>query len=153
MRFSSGERKNRHNGIMGRNDIKPKKGENVDTTKTKILIIEDDFYIHDLYKRQLEKEGFEVRVAEDGQKGFSLFQDFKPKVVLLDLMLPAQSGFDVLRSIKENEDTKSTVVLLLTNVTQDESIKEGFKLGADGYLVKSAYTPAQVVSEVKTFLV
>jgi len=153
MRFSSGERKNRHNGIMGRNDIKPKKGENVDTTKTKILIIEDDFYIHDLYKRQLEKEGFEVRVVEDGQKGFSLFQDFKPRVVLLDLMLPAKSGFDILRSIKENEDTKSTVVLLLTNVTQDESIKEGFKLGADGYLVKSAYTPAQVVSEVKTFLV
>lgn len=120
--------------------------------KQRILIVEDDFYIHDLYERQLTKEGFEVKVAENGEDASALLKEFEPNLVLLDLMLPKKSGFDVLKEIKGTEALKGMVVLLLTNVTQDDSIKEGFKLGADGYLVKSAYTPSQVVSEIRNFL-
>jgi len=118
----------------------------------KILIIEDDFFVRDLYDRELTREGFAVSTAEDGPQGLLKAVEEKPDLVLLDIMLPKMSGLDVLKTLKEKEETKNVPVVLLTNLGQDSVIREGFSLGAIGYLIKAAYTPTQIIEEVKKFL-
>lgn len=118
----------------------------------KILIIEDDFFVRDLYSRELGREGFEVSTAEDGAEGLLKVIEKKPDLVLLDIMLPKMSGLDVLKKVKEKEEVKNIPVVLLTNLGQDNVIREGFSLGAVGYLIKAAYTPTQIIEEVKRFL-
>lgn len=120
--------------------------------KVKILIIEDDLFIRELYERQLSLEGYDVSTAEDGEIGLNNLNQSIPNLVLLDIMLPKVSGLDVLRTMKSKDETKNIPVILLTNLGQDSVIKEGFNLGADGYLIKSAYTPDQIIDEVKKFL-
>ncbi len=120
--------------------------------KKKILIIEDNFFVRDLYDRELAREGFDVSTAEDGAEGLLKVIEEKPALVLLDIMLPKMSGLDVLKKIKEKEEVKDIPVVLLTNLGQDNVIREGFSLGAIGYLIKAAYTPTQIIEEVKKFL-
>ena len=117
-----------------------------------ILIIEDDFFVRDLYDRELSREGFEVSTAEDGAEGLLKVIEEKPDLILLDIMLPKMSGLDVLKKVKEKEEVKDIPVVLLTNLGQDSVIREGFTLGAIGYLIKAAYTPTQIIEEVKKFL-
>ena len=118
----------------------------------KILIVEDDLFIRELYDRQLSLEGYQVTTAEDGEIGLAKIAESIPDLLLLDIMLPKVSGLDLLRTIKAKDETKNIPVILLTNLGQDPVIKEGFNLGADGYLIKSAYTPDQIIEEVKKFL-
>lgn len=117
-----------------------------------ILIIEDDFFIRDLYERQFTKNGFEVISAEDGTDGIVKAEEHKPSAILLDIMLPKMSGLEVLKKLKTNDATKGSPVVLLTNLSEDQTIKDGFELGAEGYLIKSAYTPEQVVKEVSKLI-
>lgn len=121
-------------------------------SKQKILIIEDDFFVRDLYSRELTREGFEIETAADGPEGLLKAAEGKPDLILLDIMLPKTSGLDVLRTLKEKEETKDIPVVLITNLGQDSVIREGFSLGAVGYLIKAAYTPTQIIQEVKRFL-
>jgi len=118
----------------------------------KILIIEDDFFIRELYQRQLQKENYEVAVATDGAEGLVQVASQKPDLILLDIMLPRLNGLDLLRTLKSKPETANIPVILLTNLGQESVIKEGFTLGADGYLIKSAYTPSQIIEEVKKFM-
>ena len=119
---------------------------------TKILIVEDDLFIRELYERQLGLAGYQIASAADGPEGLLIINDFHPDLLLLDIMLPKMNGLDLLKTIKGKDDTKDIPVILLTNLGQDSVIKEGFNLGADGYLIKSAYTPDQIIEEVKKFL-
>lgn len=121
-------------------------------TKRKILIIEDDFFIRELYERQFEKEGFAIEGAPDGPEGLLKASQTKPDLILLDIMLPKLNGLDLLRTLKSKPETKDIPVILLTNLGQESVIKEGFQLGAEGYLIKSAYTPSQIIEEVKEFM-
>ncbi len=120
--------------------------------KQKILIIEDDFFVRDLYDRELTRDGFKISTAEDGAEGLLKTVKEKPDLILLDIMLPKMSGLDVLKKVKEKEEVKEIPVVLLTNLGQDNVIREGFSLGAVGYLIKAAYTPSQIIEEVKKFL-
>ena len=120
--------------------------------KQKILIIEDDFFVRDLYDRELTRDGFKISTAEDGAEGLLNTLKEKPDLILLDIMLPKMSGLDVLKKVKEKEEVKEIPVVLLTNLGQDNVIREGFSLGAVGYLIKAAYTPSQIIEEVKKFL-
>jgi CheY-like chemotaxis protein len=119
---------------------------------TNILLVEDDLFIRELYERQLTMAGYKVETAADGPEGLLKINAHKPDLLLLDIMLPKMNGLDLLKSIKTNETTKDVPVILLTNLGQDSVIKEGFNLGAEGYLIKSAYTPDQIIDEVKKFL-
>lgn len=118
----------------------------------KILIIEDDFFIRELYLRQLQKEGFEVSGSADGADGLVQANNLKPDLILLDIMLPKLNGLDLLRTLKTKAETQNIPVILLSNLGQDSVVKEGFTLGAEGYLIKSAYTPSQIIEEVKNFM-
>ncbi|MCA9392141.1 response regulator [candidate division WWE3 bacterium] len=121
-------------------------------SKEKILIIEDDFFIRELYDRQFTKDGYTVVTSEDGPDGLVKASSEHPNLILLDIMLPKLNGLDLLRTLKSKDETKDIPVILLTNLGQESVIKEGFEYGAESYLIKSAYTPSQIIDEVKSFL-
>lgn len=117
----------------------------------KVLVVDDEDSVREIYRHEFLNNGYTVVVAADGEEGLLKAGEEQPDIILLDIMLPKMSGIEVLRALKENELTKKTPVLLLTNLGEETIIKEGFELGADGYLLKVSYTPSQVVDEVKKF--
>ncbi|MFA5932903.1 MAG: response regulator [Microgenomates group bacterium] len=118
----------------------------------KVLIIEDEQFIRDIYKRQLEKNGITVDGFGNGKEGLQSIKQTKYDIILLDIMLPDLNGLEILKQIKQNASTKDVPVILLTNLGQDEVIKEAFTLGAQGYFIKASYTPDQIAQEVKNIL-
>lgn len=118
----------------------------------RILLIEDEDYIRDLYKRQLDLAGFLTDGFADGKSGLSAIQQNVYDLVLLDIMLPGINGLEILKEIKHNVMTKNIPVVLLTNLGQEVIIEEAFKLGAEGYLIKASVTPDQIIQEVKNIL-
>ena len=117
----------------------------------KVLVVDDEDSVREIYRHEFLNSGYTVVVAADGEEGLLKAGEEQPDIMLLDIMLPKMSGIEVLRALKENELTKKIPVLLLTNLGEETIIKEGFELGADGYLLKVSYTPSQVVDEVKKF--
>lgn len=118
----------------------------------KILLVEDEDFIRELYVRQLTKEGFQIKSAVDGQSGLNLLNSEPFDLLLLDIMLPGMNGLQLLREFKTKNPNSSMITILLTNLGQETVIKEGFDLGAQAYLIKASYTPNQVVQEVKNAL-
>lgn len=117
----------------------------------KILLIEDDAYVRDLYQTVLAKEGYDVSIAEDGEKALEVVGQGSFDLILLDIMLPKLTGIDVLKRLKADDATKDISVYLLTNLGDEGVIDEAFKLGANGYLLKAKYLPKQMVKEVNKF--
>lgn len=118
----------------------------------RIILIEDEDYIRDLYKRQLDNAGLPTDAFASGQQGLSAINQNHYDLLLLDIMLPDTNGLQILKDVKQNPSTSKMSVVLLTNLGQDVIIKEGFELGAEGYLIKASLTPNQVVQEVKNAL-
>ena len=119
----------------------------------KILVVEDDQFLRELYNELLVEEGYSVDLAADGEEGLNKVLVGGYDLVLLDIMLPKMDGLEILRRVKDKHPaTPNGPVVLLTNLGQDSIIKEGFNLGASGYLIKSAMNPDQVLSEIKVFL-
>lgn len=119
--------------------------------RKRILLVEDELFIHDLYKRVLEQSGFEVESAYDGKVGWQLAQQ-KPDLVLLDIMLPEINGIELLKMLKDNESTKDIPVVLLTNLGQAEVVKNAFKIGAQGYFLKMKLSLQDLIKNVNLFL-
>ena len=117
-----------------------------------ILLIEDDPLLIDIYSTKLKESGFEVTVAEDGEKGLKSLEGTMPDLVLLDIVLPKQNGWEVLSKIRQNDRFKDLKVVLLSNLGQKEEIEKGLSLGADRYLIKAHFTPTQVVQEIQKLL-
>ncbi len=120
--------------------------------KGKILIIEDEQYLADMYKMKFEREGYEVELAYDGESGIELAKKVKPDLILLDLVLPKMDGYTVLRALRADKKTKSLKIYVFSNLGQEEEIEEGLKNGADGYLIKANVTPTQLVELVEKIL-
>ncbi len=120
----------------------------------RIILVEDEDSIRDLYKRQLDLAGFATDAFANGKGGLDALAQPQNKylIALLDIMLPDINGLQILKEIKQNPAIKNMPVILLTNLGQDVIIKEGFELGAEGYLIKASYTPDQIVQELKNFL-
>lgn len=118
----------------------------------KILIVEDEKDIRELYAEVLRDEHFEVDEAGDGQLGLEMALSGKYDLLLLDIMLPKRDGLQILREIKKRPGLGNLVVVMLTNLSTDAIIKEGFGLGVNSYIIKSGMTPDQVVLEVKKAL-
>jgi DNA-binding response OmpR family regulator len=119
----------------------------------KILVVEDDQFLRELYDELLKEEGYDIDLAADGEEGLNKMSTGGYDLVLLDIMLPKIDGLEILRRLKDKHPEKPNgPVVLLTNLGQDSIIKEGFNLGASGYLIKSSMNPDQVISEVKVFL-
>ncbi len=118
----------------------------------KILFIEDESALQKNVGSALEKEGYEIISALDGETGLKLAQKEKPDLILLDVILPKMNGFEVLESLKEDKETKEIPVIILTNLEQMENIDRALELGAKTYLVKTNYTLTEVVEKIKQTL-
>ncbi len=125
----------------------------MDNNQKRILIVEDDQFLREFYQELLQTEGYLVDAAADGEVGTQKVSQGGYDLVLLDIMLPKKDGLQILRDAKISPP-KSPIkcIVMLTNLGQDAVIKEGFSLGAQGYLIKASYTPDQVVAEVKNAL-
>lgn len=117
--------------------------------KLKIAIIEDDPAIASMYRIKFETEGFEVQVAENGELGLKMIEDFKPSLVLLDLMMPLMNGDEVLQNVRNSSWGKDLKVIILTNMGQQEAPAVLETLNVDSYIVKADMTPKQVAEFVK----
>ena len=118
----------------------------------KVLIIDDDLFLTDLYSLELQRAGFQVTTANGPEEGLSKMALEKPNLLLLDIAMPVMNGIQVLEKIRQSKDYASVKVLLLTNLRDDATIRQGLSKGADGYLLKTSLTPEQVVTEVKRAL-
>jgi len=118
----------------------------------KILIIEDDKFLRELIAKKLIKEGYEVDEAIDGEEGVKKVKEILPDVVLLDLILPGIDGFEVLKTIKEDDKTSTIPVVILSNLGQKDEVEKGLSLGAVDFLIKAHFTPEEIVEKVKSVL-
>lgn len=117
----------------------------------KVLIIEDDESLRDMYRRGFELEDFEVEAASDGQEGIEKMVSFKPEVVLLDLMMPKMSGFDVLKRVKDDPAVKNIPIIVLTNINPDsQDLLKNW--GVRFIMLKSDNTLSQIVEKVRMVL-
>ena len=115
----------------------------------RILIIEDDFYIRDIYYKSLSEADYQVDIAVDGTEGLKKIKGHTYDLILLDIMLPKLSGIDLLKIFrKPGSPTVNTPIYLITNLGQDNIIQQAFKIGADGYLLKAQLDPHDLVKEV-----
>jgi CheY-like chemotaxis protein len=118
----------------------------------KILIAEDDFFIRDIYSKVFSLSNFEVTVAVDGLDALEKMKTQPFDMILLDIMMPKMTGIDVLKSLRALDSPfKDTPVFIITNLGQQNIIEEAFKIGMDGYILKSQVTPQQIVDEVNNF--
>ncbi len=120
--------------------------------KAKIAIIEDDVAIVQMYRMKFESEGYEVAFAEDGEQGLKLVEEFRPDIILLDLMMPVMSGAEVLKRIRQEDWGKDINVIILTNMGESEAPEEIKELGVSKYIAKSDMTPKQVAEKIKQTL-
>lgn len=119
----------------------------------KILLVDDDPLLVRMYQKKLENDGYIVATADDGETALAKVLEFKPDLILLDIMMPKINGLQVLSKLKENKDTQRIPVILLTNVGgSSEDTDRGLELGAVAYLVKASNNPKAVVEKVKEIL-
>jgi CheY-like chemotaxis protein len=118
----------------------------------KILIIEDEIFLAEMYKIKFEKEGFNVLIGNDGRKGIDLAQKEMPDLIFVDLVMPDVDGYEVLRTLKGDENTKHIKIFILSNLAQNGEIDKGMEAGADGYLLKASLTPTQLLETTNKIL-
>ena len=118
----------------------------------KILFIEDESALQKSFGEFLKKEGYKMVSALDGKTGLELAKKIKPDLILLDLILPRMDGFEVLKNLKEKEETRNIPVIIFTNLERPEDVDRALELGAKTYLVKANYTLKEVIEKVKKAL-
>lgn len=122
----------------------------------KILLADDDPLLIEIYSNKLKAAGFELEVAQTGEEILKKLHETRFDLVLLDIVLPGISGWDILEKIKEqrvkSENLEALKIVILSNLGQRSEVEKGFKLGALRYLVKAHYTPSEVVEEIKEIL-
>jgi len=118
----------------------------------KILFIEDESALQKTFGDLLTQEGYEMISALDGEVGLRLAQEKKPDLILLDLILPKIHGFEVLKKLKEDLETKEIPIIILTNLEGIRDVDKALELGATTYLVKAQYTLEEVLEKIKKAL-
>jgi len=131
----------------------------------KILLVEDDPFLIDIYTTKLKESGFKLETADNGEealkkirkKNAANFEKNKkknlwPDVLILDIVLARIDGWQVLQEIKKDEKLKDLKIIVFTNLGQKEEVEKGLRLGATKYLIKAHYTPSELVEEIKKIL-
>ncbi len=122
------------------------------SSQKKILLVEDDDGLANVYKMRLETEGFAVKRVPNGEDALASAIEYKPDLIVLDVMMPKVSGFDVLDILRNTPETANVKVVMLTALSQDSDKEKAEKLGADDYMVKSQVVIADVVERIKHHL-
>ncbi|XLQ20406.1 MAG: PleD family two-component system response regulator [Candidatus Moraniibacteriota bacterium] len=122
--------------------------------KKTIMIAEDDAFIGDIYEVKLKDAGYNVILANNGREAIEKLEEgVRPNILLLDIVMPYMDGFDVLEAINNNEEWKKIPVVLLTNLSQKEDVDKGINLGAKDFLIKSHFTPTEVLAKVEKYMI
>jgi DNA-binding response OmpR family regulator len=122
------------------------------TDDIRVLFVEDDPTVAQMYRLKLELDGYHVIMAKDGEEGLRLAGEVSPDIVFLDIRLPKVDGFAVLEGLRKREQTRNVPVVILSNYGERELVDRGLKLGALEYLIKSQTTPANLSRGVETWL-
>lgn len=120
--------------------------------KKKILLVEDDTALANVYLSRLQLEGFEVRHVPNGELALDAAKEYRPDLILLDAMMPKVSGFDVLDILRNTPETMNITVIMLTALSQTKDKERAERLGADDYLVKSQVVIGDVVERIRHHL-
>ena len=123
-----------------------------DISQKKILLVEDDQGLASVYLTRLEAEGFNVKHVPNGEDALSVTLEFKPDLILLDVMMPKISGFEVLDILRNTPDTANVRIIMLTALSQESDMERAKSMGVDDYLVKSQVVIADVVERIKYHL-
>lgn len=118
----------------------------------KILLVEDDDTLANVYKTRLHAEGFDLKRVPNGEEALAAALEYKPDLILLDVMMPKVSGFDVLDILHNAPETINAKIIMLTALSQESDRKRAEEMGADDYLVKSQIVIADVVERIKHHL-
>lgn len=119
----------------------------------KILIIDDDKKLTDMYSSKFNASGFQTTVARNAQEAKKLFEErLKPEIILLDIVMPGQNGVEFLNEIRKNNLGGNPPIMMLTNLDQSEDLNEGIMEKIDGYFVKTEVTPGIMVAKVNELL-
>ena len=118
----------------------------------KILIVEDDVFMARMYFKIFSHANFEVEIATNGEDGMDKARSVSPDIILLDIMMPKMNGFQMLEALKGDPALNSIPVIMLTNLAGDQDIEEAKKHGAADYIVKSNYTPRQIIDIINRIL-
>lgn len=118
-------------------------------SKKKILVVEDEKVLNSAYQTILEKTGYDVRVAYDGNEALEILEDYKPDTILLDLKMPNLDGIGFLRKYKELDLEKRSKIVLFSNFDLQQEIDEAYNLGADKYVLKAWASPKDLLKIVQ----
>ena len=118
----------------------------------KILIIEDDSHLADIYNKKLSAEGFEVLIAKSGNMGLKMAKKTLPDLIILDLLLPTKSGIEVLKELKADENFKRLPVIIASNLSEKATVDECLGLGATDFIIKVHTNLSELVLRVKKVL-
>ena len=120
--------------------------------KIKVLLIEDEKEVAELYKLKLTLDGYEVITAENGQEGLDKANSYRPELIFLDIKMPEMDGFEVLKKLRAAARTKDIPVVILSNFDEQDLIEKGLTLGANEYLIKSQFTPEDISNKIKSWV-
>lgn len=118
----------------------------------KILLVEDDSNLREIYGARLEAEGYDITSASDGEEALAIAVREKPDLIITDVMMPKISGFDMLDILRSTPETRDVKIIMMTALSQDEDRQRGTDLGADHYIVKSQVTLDDVIGIVNEVL-
>lgn len=119
----------------------------------KVALIEDDRLLVKMYSEAMERSGLEVVSAYDGAEGLEVIKEHKPDLILLDIMMPKMNGFEMMKQLKKDKETKEQApIIVLTNYGEFDNFVEAVKLGAKEFKVKADFTTDQIIERVKKIL-
>lgn len=124
----------------------------VDSEVIDVLLIEDDPAVLEMYRMKLSLDGYRVNTANDGEEGLQKAGELLPDIIFLDIRLPKKDGFEVLQALRENPDTASIPVIVLSNYGERELVDRGLKLGAHEFLIKAHTTPTSLSEGIGEWL-
>lgn len=125
---------------------------NIPQKAKKILLVEDDDTLASVYKTRLHAEGFDLKRVPNGEDALAAALEYKPDLILLDIMMPKVSGFDVLDILRNTPETTNMKVIVLTALNQDSDRQRAEEMGVDDYLVKSQVVIADIIERIKYHL-
>ena len=115
----------------------------------KIIIAEDEPVLIEMYRLYFERAGYEVLKASNGRECIDFVKNEKPNIILLDILMPKVDGWEVLKQLKTDPETKKIPILVFSNLGQTQEIQKGLDLGADDYVIKSNMTPKELLEKVE----
>jgi DNA-binding response OmpR family regulator len=120
------------------------------TTQKKILLIDDDTFLLDMYSLKFTKAGYEVKIANSTDVGLKLLRDgFSPDVMLVDIVMPGMDGLEMVSHVRMEKLSPTSVIIMLTNQGASDDVARAQKLHVDGYIVKATTIPSEVLAEVE----